>query len=222
MQHTFCLMNLPKNGMPTEYWKDESWPCGDYKQCVVDRCDDGTLTPQEKAKLLTCVQEVRHSKSNMGSMEMDSHQKAAELWHIKHVPWIVVNGKHVDELDENKISLTAYLKGLPEAAPPSRKSEDLGARAQEQPDGASVYSHAEEQPDDTNVEESSPVHSQRSANGVHIPSATKKNSAAFDAPSQDLHQSGQEMAVGSVIMLLGATSVMCCMYVRNKGWQPSQ
>eukprot|EP00746_Dinoflagellata_sp_MGD_P031323 gnl/MRDRNA2_/MRDRNA2_17445_c0_seq1.p1 gnl/MRDRNA2_/MRDRNA2_17445_c0~~gnl/MRDRNA2_/MRDRNA2_17445_c0_seq1.p1 ORF type:complete len:261 (-),score=49.03 gnl/MRDRNA2_/MRDRNA2_17445_c0_seq1:296-1078(-) len=43
MQHTICLMDLPKRGMPEDYWKDNKWSCGDYKQCVVDRCDDGTL-----------------------------------------------------------------------------------------------------------------------------------------------------------------------------------
>jgi len=207
VQHTTCLMDLPKQGMPEKYWKNDPWSCGDYMQCVVEPCS-GILSPEEKAEIQTCVGKVRNSEASKGTMEMDSHQKAAELWSVSHVPWIVVNGKHVEELDDNKISLSTYLKGLPEsaevseAATPAQKTSEQPIATAQQPAEPIVDEKDEDHVTSENQEQ--PVMTDKQSDKPKV------------APTHSSHISGTALAVGTVIMLLGAVSMVYCIRARKE------
>lgn len=229
VQHTICLMDLPKQGMPEKYWQDDPWSCGDYMQCVVDRCDDGALTAQEKADIGTCVGKVRNSENSKGTMEMDSHEKAAELWNVTHVPWIVVNGKHVQELDDNKISLRKYLEdhlepndGSQKIAEETLKAND-GSQKTEKASSKESSSNsvspsqrsdqpmvAKEEPDDAAVENAPLVNSQERSGG-------KSSADSLSLPHSSHHQPGTAMAIASVIMLAVASLTIFYLYKKNKG-----
>jgi len=245
MKHSFCLMDLPKQGMPEKYWGQDPWSCGDYKQCVVDRCDDGTLTAQERADVETCVGKVRKMENSQGTMEMDSHQKAAELWNISHVPWIVVNGLHVQKLDDNKISLSSYLQSLPE--PQSSKSlqnsQESASSSQDAQTKESASSsqdaQTEDQPivtgqesDDSSVDNPppGPTASQNAVDRKGSERSTTNAESSHDAGDglkgdglkgpeyrvQSPHKAtGQMLATASVVLLLGASMAMYCAYKRN-------
>lgn len=215
MKHTICLLDLPKRGMPESYWEDHPWTCGDYKQCVVDPCDDGTLTAQEKKDIETCVGKVRNSQPGQGTMEMDSHEKAAELWNVTHVPWIVVNGKHVQDLDDNKISLRSYLESLPQ---PEEKGSNAGSKKseQEEPDNTGVTNQDElgdrkEHPTGTGAKNPPQVSGARSKD-----EKSSSESVPLKLP-QSSHNSGIVVAIGSIVLLLISSCAIYCMYLKNKG-----
>lgn len=106
LDHMLCLLDLPKQGMVERYWSQDAWPCGDYKKCVVDRCDR-MMSESEKSSIEDCVGQLRQNSS---SRVLDTLEHATKSASVTHVPWVMVNGQHSLALDDFKESLTDYLK----------------------------------------------------------------------------------------------------------------
>lgn len=109
MDHTLCLLDLPKHGMPQKYWKSDAWSCGDYKECVVDRCDR-IMNEQEKNSIADCVGQLR---GNATSSTLATLEKATKDETVTHVPWVVVNGQHRVAFDDLKANLIDLLEQSP-------------------------------------------------------------------------------------------------------------
>lgn len=107
--HLICLMDLPKPGMPKNYWFPQEWGCGTYESCVVSKCSS-SLTQVEKINIKKCVQDVKHNQmSCTGCKLMQQHAKDAHSNKVNHVPWVIVDGAHEEELDEGTMKLQDYL-----------------------------------------------------------------------------------------------------------------
>lgn len=110
MEHTLCLMDLPKHGMPDNYWNETRWTCGDYRSCVVSQCDQ-VISAVEKRSIDSCVEHIRNSAHGVDSL-FAALERATNEANVTHVPWVVVDGEHMLAIDDLKASLLDLVQQL--------------------------------------------------------------------------------------------------------------
>jgi hypothetical protein len=112
MEHTFCLMDLPKQNMPRTYWRTSTdWKCGGYRECVAQQCS-ASLSGDEMSLIESCVAGLKENSTHAagtaaskGMVELLKNEEAKQRLNVTHVPWVLIGDEHVDAIDELQISV---------------------------------------------------------------------------------------------------------------------